>query len=455
MVGSISTLGIGSGMKLQDIIDQLREVDQAVIDRKKTEVTDLESQLEEFTTIKNKLLDMKSLALDLSLEGTYISRSVTSSNEDAISATVTDGATVQSMSVTVDRLAGKSTWESTSGMAAADSVVTAVEISIGYTMGSTAITLTIPAGTTLSGLVDLINDDPDNPGITASVIDKGSGATPFHLVLQADNTGESSRISALSGLVMTEMQGAVAGSLNSQMNVGGITYYRQNNTISDVLAGVTLNLKGIGTSTVAAAKNDDSLTEKIKGLVTAYNDVVSEIRSKSAYDEATEEFGILTGTTVPDLVFDLQTLMTTTINADPDGEVTSFFDLGMEFNRDGTITIDEDLLAQAITDNPEGVEAFFLGDEDQEIVGFADTINDRLRTLTIGSGQLDAETTVVETRITDLESLIEKETERLDKKYELLTQQFIELDRYMKQMTTMSDYLTGQFAALSGNDTNQ
>ena len=58
MVGSISTLGIGSGLQLQDILDQLREVDEQVINRKQAEITDLDAQLEEFTVVKNKLIAM-------------------------------------------------------------------------------------------------------------------------------------------------------------------------------------------------------------------------------------------------------------------------------------------------------------------------------------------------------------------------------------------------------------
>ena len=51
-IGSISSLGIGSGLELQNILDQLREVDK---DQRVTplqnDVVDLEVQLEEFTVV--------------------------------------------------------------------------------------------------------------------------------------------------------------------------------------------------------------------------------------------------------------------------------------------------------------------------------------------------------------------------------------------------------------------
>ncbi|VAW33593.1 hypothetical protein MNBD_DELTA03-65, partial [hydrothermal vent metagenome] len=88
MAGSISTLGVGSGLQLQSILDQLRAVDQKVIDRKSDKITGLNTQLNEFTVVNNKLITLKSSALTLSLSGTYLSRTVTSSDDSAISATV-------------------------------------------------------------------------------------------------------------------------------------------------------------------------------------------------------------------------------------------------------------------------------------------------------------------------------------------------------------------------------
>ncbi|MCK5229874.1 MAG: hypothetical protein KAR13_06395, partial [Desulfobulbaceae bacterium] len=59
------------------------------------------------------------------------------------------------------------------------------------------------------------------------------------------------------------------------------------------------------------------------------------------------------------------------------------------------------------------------------------------------------EKSAAQTRISDLELAIESETDRLNKKYDLMAKQFIELDRYMNQMTSISSYLTSQFDSLS------
>lgn len=579
MAGSISTLGIGSGLQLQDIIDQLREVDNQAITNKEDQIADLEEQYSEFNVVKNKLLALKSYALDLSLFTTFLSRSVTSSDEKVFTTTVVDDATLQSSSITITGVASKSSWKSSSGMSSQNSIVyvpTAVQSATGvadtgstaftasdelvitfgsgdsqktitvngltdntltqvvdaingdadnenvgggdndryvtaesfevdglhylrvktdyaggtgennrvtiatqlsdvtlqapdktfvYSVDGTTVSLSVAADTTLSGLADLINNDNDNPGVTVNVIDDGDSTNPYRMVLQSDTSGEDNRISFLAQLPdmsMAEQQGADAESLNARFTIDDIAYQRQSNTITDVMFGVTLTLVGAGSATATVASNDTDLFDKITNFVTAYNDAVKEIEDNVAWDEETEEFGILARTTLRDMTYELQSLMTSTVEADSTGKVRSMFDLGLDYGRGGisfdssgneielpTISIDSDTLAAAITDNSTAVQSFFLGDDTNEIVGFADLLNDRLRTLTAGNSQVEAEKSAAQTRISDLELAIESETERLNKKYELMAKQFIELDRYMNQMTSISSYLTSQFSSLS------
>lgn len=457
MAGSISTLGVGSGLQLQDIIDKLKAVDQGVVDRKKTDITKYESQLEEFTTIKNKLLTLKGTALNLSLSGSFIGRTISSSTESTLTATVGDGATIKTSVVDVANLAQQSRWLSSTGVATRDSAVVATgapDQPLVIQIGDKELSLTVAADTTLEQLVTQINDATDNPGLTATIVNDGlDSANPYKLALTANAFGENKRITVLTslpGLVMAEQANqAAAGSLNAQFTVDGLSYQRQSNTVNDVLSGVTLNLKGTGSSSITVANNDAGLKELITTLVTSFNDVVQEVQDKSNYDTETGSYGILRGTTMTTLPFDLQGVMTAANTADPDGNIKSLFDLGLEFNRDGTITINDTALNTAISDHSAGVQAFFLGDTENSIEGLADKINNRLRTLTSTGGIVEGEKTTTQSRIDDLNQKIEESTARLDKKYELLNQQFVALDSFMNKMTSMSNFLTGQFNSLS------
>lgn len=563
MVGSITTLGVGSGIDLQGMLEQLREIDQQVVDRKQNEITKFKNQLTGLTTVNNKLLSVKSAALKLSLSGSFLGRSATSSDESVAGATVVDGAAAQSLSLDVTRLASQSSWLSAQGMAdstasihvpvnrqsttgVADSAVdivahagetmtitfggdTDIALAIGSDMtmdelvtavnshvdnvgagdngrlvtaetysesGETflrirsdvaagtgeenrvmitedladldfaapdktlfykvgdgdTVSVTVAADTTLAGLADLINDASDNPGVTAQVINDGDPTAPYRLSLRSSSTGEDGRItflSQLSDMAMAEQEGAAGASLNAQFAVDGVNYQRQTNSVADVVSGLTLTLEGTGAATITIAKDNDAIKEMIQGLVTAYNDAVSEMKATTGYDSEAEQFGVLARTTVRDLPKSLQSLMTSAAYGDEGGDISTLFDLGLEFNRDGSISLNEEMLDQALADNPDGVSAFFLGDATRDIEGFADKVNNQLRFITGAEGQIEGEENSAQARIDDLELKIEQENDRLDKKYELLTKQFIELDRYMNQMTSLSSYLANQFDSIA------
>lgn len=561
MAGIISSIGIGSGLQLQDILDQLRDVDnKAIITPKQNQIADYQAQLNEFTEVENKLYAMKSAALELSLSSTFLGRTVSSSNENVLSATAVDGTAASSTTLVVDGLAQRSSWMSSNGASSKDAIVyvptsvesttgvvdpddplepvvtkdgtlditfggsTSISVNVGpssgvttlnqlvdaidaagagfidastyeengryylrvetadaggtgeanrvkithndtdltlsapqqtfqYSVGGAISTISISPETTLSALVDQINEDTHNPGVSASIIDDG-GADPFRLVLKSNEPGEDNRISILSQLPdlnLSEQAGYGGSSLNARFSIDGIPYQRSENTFSDVVSGVTITLQGTGTSTVEVVNHDDAVKETIKSLVTAYNDVVQEIEKNTAYDQETEKFGVLSKTTLRDLPYGLQKIMTSTVAAHSNGKIKTMFDLGLEFERDGTITVNEDVLSQALSDDADGVQAFFLGDADKGVTGLADQLNERLRILLAGDGQVKAERQAAQTRIDDLNTQIEQQTDRLNKKYDLMTRQFIELDSYMNQMTSISNYLASQFQSLASS----
>lgn len=211
-VGSISSLGVGSGLDLQDILDSLKEADSASIQTMETEVSELEIQLEDFDVLNSQLLSMKSIALDLSLSSNFIERDVSVADSDILSATVVSGTAEKSHTVNVEKLATHSSWQS-EGLAASDEDFVQSDTTFSYKVGADGetISLDVEAGTTLEELADLINNDENNPGITATIADVGFGDTPYRLVLTADESGEDNRIfieTPLSELEMTELQGA-------------------------------------------------------------------------------------------------------------------------------------------------------------------------------------------------------------------------------------------------------
>lgn len=684
--GSVSTLGVGSSLDLQGILDGLKEADEITITQMEEEVTELEATQDEFNVINAMLLEMKSSALSLSLSSNWLGRT-SSVSSDVISATVADGTETGSYSVDVERLASQSSFMSTgfesdttsiyvpttqksstgfddtdttvvleededmvitygdgddivtitvtggsggytleelrdainsdsenggastyvtaslytdsdtgeehiqitatSGGSGEDNRVevttdpaatgfTANDATFSYRVGDdgTEISLTVTADTSLSDLVDQINDDEDNPGITASLIDTGIGTSPYKLALTANDSGEDNRIKIttdLADLSLTEQNGsgyimesetsidpdsiiiirqadsntdfvfqedagdgytsditatiadgvysdgddlaaaveeametasATSGnsidytvtwnsasskleiteagtldnllikwddagstaasdlgfaseqtitpsssSLNAALTVDGISYQRQtNSSLNDLVTGITLTLSDTGSSTITVGQETDSLEEDIIALVTKFSEISTEIDNNDDYDENTDTWGSLAkSSSIKTMESSLLSYLGMTI--DLGGSITSLYDLGLEVDEDGNITIDEDTLSTAISSNFDDLKEFILGTDDDD--GLAETLNDYLLDLTMGSGYIDSETSGIDDKIDALEDSIESQTERIESKYETMTATFVELDSYMNQMESMSSYVSEMFSAFS------
>ena len=110
--GSSTSLGIGSGLALPNILDQLKGVDQKRITAKETKKTDLQNEANAYSKVNAKLFSIKSYARDLSLESNYLSNSVSITDEDVMSATIGDGHDAASFNVEVTRKAQRNSWGS-------------------------------------------------------------------------------------------------------------------------------------------------------------------------------------------------------------------------------------------------------------------------------------------------------------------------------------------------------
>jgi len=459
MAGSVSTLGAGSQMDLQGIIDKLKAADQVPITNVKAKQLQYKDQLAEFEAVNTKLLAVKSKALDLSLETTFSARQISSSQPSVLTATVSTGASVGISSVTVGRLAKQNSWLS-SGVATAATVVGSGTGSFAYTVNGTQSSVAVSATTTLQQLSDAINNDVNNPGVTASVMDDGTGLpTAFHLVLVSKKTGDANAVinitaantaTNMTNLTFSEIQ--AKGVLDAQVTINGITYQRATNTISDIISGVSLNLVATGASSVTITSDTASVKDKIVTMVAAYNAAAKEIADNSKYDPKTKVAGSLSGvSTFKRLTSELNQTLVTSISG-LGGAYSNMTDIGLSFNRDGSASLDETVLTTALQNKPQDVQRLLVGDTAKGIKGVATLLNEQLRDITkLSRGVIANEKDRVDQTIQRLDDQIETMTTRLNNKYDLLTKQFVQLDTLLSSFQKQGDFLTAQIASLTAS----
>jgi flagellar hook-associated protein 2 len=444
-LGTISGLGVGSKLDLQGTLDKLRQVDDAAVTTLQGKETKAKAQLVAFDSVNAKFLAVKAHALALSLASNFLTKKISGTDDSVASATVALGISDETHDLEVVQLATKSSFQSV-GVATASTAVTTSDTTFAYKLGVSGqtINVAVSANTTLTQLADLINKAPNNPDVTASVIDSGTGTTPFRLVLIANKTGENNRISIvtpLTDLSLTEHQGAGGSSLNASLKVDGVTYERQSNSgITDVLQGVTLNLKATGSTSLQITSDTTSIADSVKGLVKAFQEAVQEVATRTAYDNQTGTFGPLANSSaMQGLSDELRQLLGTRLNTG--GAITSLFDLGLEFNRDGSITLNEDTLTKALADHPDDVKTLFAGQTG--VTGLGTLLTDRLSNLTQpSSGTIATEKQATQAQIDRLEANITATKARLDRRYDTLARQFARLDQYAAKMQQQGDYLS-------------
>jgi len=108
--GTVTSLGLGSDIDLQGLLDTQKEADETIAGLALDEIEELQAQEEALSSVQSELLTMKSSALNLSLSSTYLYRKVTSSNDDVATATVLDGTDTGTHKVVTSRLASSSSY---------------------------------------------------------------------------------------------------------------------------------------------------------------------------------------------------------------------------------------------------------------------------------------------------------------------------------------------------------
>ncbi len=196
----------------------------------------------------------------------------------------------------------------------ADETTTAVTSGNGtlsYIYAGKSITVSVDGGSTLTQLKNAINNDTDNPGVIASIINDGQGLPDsFKLVITGKDTGAQYQISSVTHTFDTTFGsgGDVGGGFtrsqwatNSMTKVDGypsetdIYLQRSSNQVEGVINGVTLNLHDAGEAEITISNNIEAIYAKVEAFINAVNYAQAYIRQETKFDPDGEETGLLIG----------------------------------------------------------------------------------------------------------------------------------------------------------------
>ncbi len=299
----VTLSGVYSGIDSNSIIAQLMAIESRPLYRlearkqlnqyRESAVTEIETILGQLDGLVDTIRDSADLR----------SVAASSTDTDILTASAEGSAGEGNHTIIVNQLAVGERMVHTAGEAGLEDPISASDAAFVYTYDGTTRTVQVTDETTLEDLVNLINNDSSNPGVTASILEYDSA---YHLVLAGDDTGDDYDITVddvQTTLVgydtadFTESQDAA----DAQIRVDGFPaadwITRSSNTITDVLPGVTLTLKSTSAQAVnvSLTRSTGQLQVHLENLVAIFNALVDTVAEFTNYDTETKARGLLQG----------------------------------------------------------------------------------------------------------------------------------------------------------------
>ncbi|HID96223.1 MAG TPA: hypothetical protein EYP53_09255 [Candidatus Latescibacteria bacterium] len=156
-------------------------------------------------------------------------------------------------------------------------------------------------------------------------------------------------------------------SQDAKFKVDNVYITKSSNTITDVIEGVTINLKSVdATQTVSLSISDDvdAVKSKIEEFVSSYNDLLSLIATHTSYDTETETAGVLLGDgTLRNIKSRIQRIISSAIPGLASGATfESLSQIGIKSGSGGSLSIDDTKLTDALDEDFDAVGDLFALD---------------------------------------------------------------------------------------------
>jgi flagellar hook-associated protein 2 len=459
---TIQFSGLATGLDTKSIISQLMALEQQPITRLKSDQTWLQNRLTAFSALDTKLQSFSSSITNLGDADTLLKKSVTQSSTDYLSASVSSdaqaGASYQAEVVSLAHIQKSVALTGVADKTLANFGTGTLTLTVDGTTHSIDIT---SANNSLQGIMQAINGA--NLGVSAGIINDGT-ASGYRLALTGANVGKTFSLSSnLTGgtdlgsfdLPIDNVADQPVGynppvqvATKAHIRVDTVDIYSDSNTLTEAIPGVTLNLlqaKEGTTTTINVSLDKSSLKSTIQAFAQGYNDVVSFITGQSVIDG--KGGGILNGDSgLSAIKRHLQSMLT---SAFPNsGSLKSISQLGLETQKDGTLTVNDKTLSTAIDSNLNGVVSLLAGSGSAGGVGRQ--FKDYLSSLTNATtGLLQGRTKATNNNLKNIANQITNTQARLDQKQKTMEAQFSAMETLVSGLNSQSTYLTQQMTAIS------
>lgn len=471
---AISSAGIGSGLDVNTIVTQLMNIEKQPLTQLQTRATGLQTKLSAYGSVKSNLAGLQDAASKLLDTSSWKAKTFTSSNTAAVSGSASTTALATSFSLQVNNLAQvQSTRSAAVATGSAIGSGGRLDIQLGQWTGNnfaagsgSTVSVTVSATDTLTDIATSINNA--GAGVTAVVVKTGGND---QLLLRGDTTGAASGFQVKSfdsgGTAITDgstglgklaydyssASSSFYGMTSTQsaqdanIEIDGIVVTSANNTVADAVPGVSLNLLTETTTaaTIVVGADTASIKSKLEAFQSAFNKLATTLTDLTKYDTASKKAAALQGDST---AVGLQSVLRSMVGANgPAG--TSFgrmSDVGLELQRDGTLTTNTTKLDKALKNLPE-LNTFFTASTGTSTTdGMARRINTFIQQANGVDGNVSGRSKALQSSITRNSKDQEAVSLRLTQRQANLYAQYNALDTKMGTLTSLNSFITQQVA---------
>ena len=430
-------------------------------EQRKSVLSDLDSKLSALDTLLDRLVDP--------LSHPFNGRSANLSDSTAFTVQSNDDAAYGSHVMQVDRLATVDTRISDQFTASASTIGTgtknftisvaspteadeanreSIAVSVDITATTDEEALDEIAAAINAAMLDAYNDGTIESleRANASVVKETSDSA--RLSLRSGQTGYNNRIEfsadpdgllASLGISNAALAAGTTGGqvknvgtsedtsdLSSQIQLDGLTIYRDSNQITDALDGLTLTLKEANAKSYEFSVTPDSsgIEDEVNDFIEKYNDILAYIKSKSNVDGESGIRGILAGdSSFTTLRLNMRENLITKVDGQPADGPSQITDLGIELQSDGRLKLDDaETLLQVVEQDPDAVRDLFGGDD-----GIGTRLINSMEDFLGFKGIIFERKSNIDTRISNLNERIARVDDQLARREESLRSEFARL----------------------------
>ncbi len=443
---AITAAGVGSGLDIESIVTQLMALERQPLVAKQRQESATNAQLSSYGKIKSAISSFQDAMQELSTADKFKVFSAASSDEDVVSAETSSAAAAGVYSLTVNRIAQNHKLGSNEFAEAATVGGTAGD-QLTLTVGSDSVDIDLSTAKTLGEIRDAINSATDNPGVTATILNTGGGNQ--RLILTADESGYENRVQLAYGgslnattfnFATTNQSGGAAmvdlTELDASFNLDGFDLTSASNSVSEVMDGITFNLKQTGSVNLQVERDNEAIEESVKSFVDAYNAVLDEVNKQYQ--------GNLSGDAS---LRSIRNRMRDVLNVQPvglEGSFTALSQVGIKTDAfSGRLELDSSDLSDALDADFAGVAELFSNDDQ----GYAFRYDALAEAFLDNDGLISSREDTLNDRIRDLQDDQANIERRLDLKEKSLRSQYAALDSLIGSLQSSSAFLFQQISS--------